>query len=209
MGNSQSSSSSHSPSSGRSRSHTTTSTSSTQLLQQQLHTQQQQQHTQLSDRVIDLGTVEPQNFTYASAPHEYSRSTVHRLIQDRRLAPFYLGLNDYEEDWQLEDIVEALLEAEQQAGRNLSDAHEQAIQAASEAEATQLTIPPGTRKSKEGAQAVATAQLHRERLREVIRHRDRKVQASVTASGTPANASKRELAKLYLGQAIECPICFL
>jgi hypothetical protein len=31
---------------------------------------------------------------------DYSRPTVHRLIAERRLAPFYLGLQDYEDDWE-------------------------------------------------------------------------------------------------------------
>lgn len=143
------------------------------------------------------------SWTYASSLASYSRPTVHRLIQDRKLAPFYLGLNDFEEDWGQEQVLEAISDGERQASQNLRDAYQAAVIAVQEAEAAQLTIPPATRKSKEGAAVVASAVMHRERLAEVIKHREKR------GGGALQGVSKSEQAKLYIGRAIECPICFL
>jgi hypothetical protein len=187
MGNSQSSSNSSShggtpSSSNRSRSSTTVG---------------------FSDQVVDGGSLEPLSFIYASSIADYSRPTVHKLIVERKLAPFHLGLNDYEEDWDLEQLLAALQDGERQASQNLRDAHQAAIAAVQEAEAAQLTIPPATRKSKEGAAAVASAVMHRERLAEVIKHRDKR------GGGGMHGVSKTEQARQYQSRAIECPICFL
>jgi hypothetical protein len=46
-----------------------------------------------------------------------STSWLHRLIAERRLAPFYLGLQDYEDDWEVEAIIQALEEDEAMNGR--------------------------------------------------------------------------------------------
>lgn len=153
--------------------------------------------------VIDGGFTEPQSHLYASAPPDYSRPTVHKLIQARRLAPYYLGLNDWEPEWDLPQLVEALIEGEQQASKNLHDALAAASEAAAEAEAALLTIPPATRKSKEGQAALAAAVGHRERLNEMIKQRDKK------GGGGLQWSSKTEQAKLYKATAEECPICFL
>lgn len=43
--------------------------------------------------------------------HDFSQPIVRQLINDRKLAPFYQGLEDYEEDWDLNEIVAAIREA--------------------------------------------------------------------------------------------------
>ncbi|GAA5996171.1 Sip5p [Rhodotorula paludigena] len=151
--------------------------------------------------VVDGGWVEPQSLLYARL--EYHHPTVHKLIADRRLAPFYLGLQDFEEDWDVDHIVEALAEAEQQATQNLRDAHAAAIDAANEAEAAVLSAPPGTRKHKEAVQATNSAVLHRERLAETLKRRVKR------GGGALQSVSKSDSAKLYQTKALECPICFL
>nr|ODN81228.1 zf-C3HC4 type zinc finger protein [Cryptococcus depauperatus CBS 7841] len=52
------------------------------------------------------GHLSPQNPHCLSHPqaHDYSKSAATRLILDGKLAPFYRGLEDYEEDWTEEDI---------------------------------------------------------------------------------------------------------
>ncbi|KAK4053060.1 SNF1-interacting protein [Microbotryomycetes sp. JL201] len=204
MGNHQSSSAhggsahhsqSHSPASGsRSRSHTFAGASSPRSGSSAVG---------LSDQTVDGGALEPQTWTYASSFAEYDRQVVHKLISDRRLAPFFLGLQDFDEGWQEDEVIAALHDAERHANQNLRDALQQAIQNVADAEANQQTTAPGTRKSKEAAQQVAQAAATRERLHGIIKHRDKR-----GGTGMP-HLSKAEQAKHYTGKATECPICFL
>lgn len=152
-------------------------------------------------KVIDGGWTDPQTLLYARL--DYHRPTVHKLIADRKLSPFYLGLQDFEEDWAADRIVEALDEAEQQATQNLREAHTAAVGAASEAEAAQLSAPPGTRKHKDSVTAHNAAVLHRERIAETLRTREKR------GGGGLQLTSKTDTATLYQGKALECPICFL
>ena len=158
----------------------------------------------LSDDLVDGGALEPQSWTYASSIADYSRPTVHRLIHKRRLAPFHVGLQDFDDEWGPDEVERAIVDAEQHAGNNLTEALEHAREAVAEAEATQQTTPPGTRKSKEVAQQLAQAVLHRERLNEIIKHRSRRAGGSAMPG-----ISRQDQAKLYTGRATECPICFL
>lgn len=43
--------------------------------------------------------------------HDFSQPIVRQLIQDRKLAPFYQGLEEYEDEWDVDEIVAALREA--------------------------------------------------------------------------------------------------
>ncbi|KAK8869892.1 hypothetical protein IAR55_000460 [Kwoniella newhampshirensis] len=58
------------------------------------------------------GHLSPQNPHALSHPqaHDYSKSVVTRLILDGKLAPFYRGLEDFEEDWTEEQVWRALTE---------------------------------------------------------------------------------------------------
>ena len=155
---------------------------------------------------VDQGTIEPQSQLYATSYLEYSRPVVHRLIQERKLAPFYLGIDDFEPSWSPEQVAEALEEAEAQATTNLHDALALANAAnAANADLLDSEAAPSAspqKKSKEVLQAQAQAALHRERLIEVL-----KIRESYRARGF--GLDKREIAGLYVGRAVECPICFL
>lgn len=152
---------------------------------------------------VDGGFLDPQSHLYASALFEYSRPVVQKLILDRRLAPFFLGLNDFEPEWDFPRLVAALDEGELQATENIREALATATEAVVEAEANQLASPASTRKSKEGAITAAAAALHRERLADLIKSRER------GGGGGLQWSSKVDQAKLYQGRAVECPICFL
>ncbi|GAA5830299.1 hypothetical protein JCM11251_001297 [Rhodosporidiobolus azoricus] len=150
---------------------------------------------------VDGGFLEPQSLLYNHV--DYSRPAVHKLIADKKLSPFYLGLLDFEDDWDVEQIVQALGEAEQQATQNLKDALAAATESANEADAQQLNAPPGTRKHKEAVQAHNIAVFHRVRLAELLKQREKR------GGGGLQSSSKAEQSKLYKARAIECPICFL
>ncbi|GAA6020091.1 hypothetical protein JCM11491_006394 [Sporobolomyces phaffii] len=154
-----------------------------------------------SRTMVDGGFLEPQSLLYSHV--EYHRPTVHKLVVDHRLSPFYLGLNDFEPAWDLDEIVAALVEAEQQATMNLRDALGAAAEAVTEAEASQINQPPGTRKQKEATQLLSLAVARKERLAEMVKIRDKR------GGGGLQWTSKQEQAKLYKEKALECPICFL
>lgn len=124
------------------------------------------------------------------------------MILERKLAPFFLGLNDFEPDWPLASLLSALADADEQALANLKEALQAAINSAAEVEVVQLSNPSTTRKGKDAAHAAATAVLHRERLVELIKLREKR-------SATLQRNQREQEAKLYVRDAVECPICFL
>lgn len=157
---------------------------------------------------IDLGFLEPQSHIYASSLQEYNIKAVIKLILDRRLSPFYLGLNDFESNWDFNQLLLVLDEAELQSSENIKEALMAAIAIVQDAtEATQLSTAtatsPSTKKSKESVAAAQMAILHRDRLIELTRSREK------LGGGGWKVSNKEEVAKLYVGRAIECPICFL
>lgn len=58
------------------------------------------------------GHLSPQNPHALGLPqaHDYSKTIVTTLILEQQLAPFYRGLDDFEEDWTEEDVAHALAE---------------------------------------------------------------------------------------------------
>ena len=57
------------------------------------------------DETVDYGFLEPQG-VYTGQP-DWNHSIVSQLIIDRKLAPFYRPLEDYEEEWDDERILAA------------------------------------------------------------------------------------------------------
>jgi hypothetical protein len=128
------------------------------------------------------GHLSPQNPHALALPqaHDYSKTIVTGLIMEAKLAPFYRGLDDFEEDWTEEQVAKALQEV-----------HEQDIE-----EDVKNSVTERIKEEKElhkGAGSVAKKMIHRKsdaRKDEESQERD-----------------KRER-RAYIG-AIECPICFL
>lgn len=61
------------------------------------------------EKLIDGGHTLPLGLYQVN--HDFSQPIVRQLIQDRKLAPFYQGLEDYEDDWDVTEIVDQLREA--------------------------------------------------------------------------------------------------
>ncbi|KAJ9109093.1 hypothetical protein QFC21_000421 [Naganishia friedmannii] len=57
--------------------------------------------------LIDGGHLHPQG-QYAQRNPDYSHAVVKGLIIEKKLAPFYRGLEDYEPEWEEEDIIKSL-----------------------------------------------------------------------------------------------------
>ncbi|WVR05094.1 hypothetical protein IAU60_002106 [Kwoniella sp. DSM 27419] len=130
------------------------------------------------------GHLSPQNPHCLSHPqaHDYSRSTVTRLILDGKLAPFYRGLEDFEEDWSEDRITKVLDETrEKDYEDGVENSHTEKLKEDREGGSStvgSVAKKIGINKSKEQKRAgERDERLRRER-------------------------------KAYVN-AVECPICFL
>jgi hypothetical protein len=65
---------------------------------------------QPDDPLVDGGHTFPLGL-YQAGSDDFSKPIVRQLIQDRKLAPFYPGLEDHEEDWEEAGIVSAMRDA--------------------------------------------------------------------------------------------------
>lgn len=66
------------------------------------------------DDTVDFGYLTPQGIY--TGPRDWNQSIVTQLIIDRKLAPFYRPLEDYEDDWDDEQILAAMKEPQQPDG---------------------------------------------------------------------------------------------
>lgn len=130
------------------------------------------------------GHFSPQNPHALSHPqaHDYSKSVVTKLILDGKLAPFYRGLEDYEEDWAEEDVARILEEVRE---KDYEEGVANSVTERIKEEREGTTGVTGTVAKKMG--------IHR--ARDAKEKEDRE------------ERDRRER-KAYLG-ATECPICFL
>ena len=129
------------------------------------------------------GHLSPQNphaLSLAQA-HDYSKSVVTRLILEARLAPFYRGLEDYDEDFTEESI-----------GQILHDIKEKDFE-----EGVANSVVEAMKAERESTSAVGTM------TKRIKIHRAKDTRAEEER----AERDKRER-RAYLG-AVECPICFL
>ncbi|RXK38324.1 hypothetical protein M231_04366 [Tremella mesenterica] len=129
------------------------------------------------------GHLTPQNPHALSLPqiHDYSKNAVTRLILDEKLAPFYRGLEDWEEDWG-EDDVERILEEVKEKDYE---------------EGVGNSVTERLKEEREGAQGAMGKRIN------VYRGK-----ASEAKLQEDKDERERREKKAYL-DAIECPICFL
>ncbi|KIP09287.1 hypothetical protein PHLGIDRAFT_29131 [Phlebiopsis gigantea 11061_1 CR5-6] len=66
------------------------------------------------EETVDFGHLSPQGIY--TGPRDWNQSIVTQLIVDRKLAPFYRPLEDYEEAWDDEQIIAAMKEPPQAEG---------------------------------------------------------------------------------------------
>ncbi|KAF9088686.1 SNF1-interacting protein [Mortierella sp. AD031] len=131
---------------------------------------------------VDGGTLLP-NGIY-SGPQDYDFRIVQRLIHQRRLAPFYKGLEDWDDS---------------------EDALEERAAAAAVASSTSTTTKTWTQPAR-GAQSHSHS--HSSSSQGHTRGNSSSHHHTTTASQGYVPDSEREMRRLYQG-AIECPICFL
>lgn len=129
------------------------------------------------------GHLSPQNPHCLSHPqaHDYSKSAVTRLILDGKLAPFYRGLEDFEEDWTEEDI-----------GRILTEMREKDY-----AEGVANSCTERLKEEREGGSSLGNM------TKKMGIHKNKELRRE----GEKEERERRER-RAYLS-AVECPICFL
>ncbi|WWD15832.1 hypothetical protein CI109_100256 [Kwoniella shandongensis] len=129
------------------------------------------------------GHLTPQNPHALSHPqaHDYSKSSVTRLILDGKLAPFYRGLEDFEEDWTEEDIWRALSETRD---KDVEDGVEN-------------SYTERVKEEKEGGSGMSsvTKKIGIQRSKQNRREEEKEER-------------ERREKQVYLN-SLECPICFL
>ena len=130
------------------------------------------------------GHFSPQNPHALSLPqaHDYSKTVVTKLIAEGRLAPFYRGFEDWEEEWTEEDV-----------GRILCEVREKDYE-----EGVENSVTARMKEEREGgAGAVGSV------VKKIGIHKGRE-----TKLAEDRDERDRREKKAYLG-ATECPICFL
>ncbi|GJE86991.1 RING-HC finger protein [Phanerochaete sordida] len=71
------------------------------------------------DETVDFGYLTPQGIY--TGPRDWNQAIVTQLIVDRKLAPFYRPLEDYEESWDEEQIIAAMKEPPQVEGADAAE----------------------------------------------------------------------------------------
>lgn len=134
-----------------------------------------------SEPLVDGGHTLPLGLYQLAPSWDFSREVVRRLVQDRRMAPFYLGLEDWEEDWLEPEVVKGLREA-----RFAVDKKRQVLREAGEPTGE---VDPAAGLSGSKAAAVAAQPA---RLKE----------------GPTTDVERRE-AEWFMGSTAECPLYVL
>ncbi|OCF35429.1 zf-C3HC4 type zinc finger protein [Kwoniella heveanensis BCC8398] len=130
------------------------------------------------------GHLSPQNPHCLSHPqaHDYSKSTVTRLIIEGKLAPFYRGLEDYEEEWTEDDI-----------GRILNEMREKDYE-----EGVENSYTEHLKEEREGTTSTVGSVAKKIRINRAKEQRK---------EDEKEERARRE--KKAYANAVECPICFL
>ncbi|CAD6573640.1 MAG: SNF1-interacting protein [Tremellales sp. Tagirdzhanova-0007] len=129
------------------------------------------------------GHLSPQNPHALSHPqaHDYSKSVVTRLIVDGKLAPFYRGIEDWEDSYEDEDIAGVL----------------QQVREKDYAEGVGNSVTEAMKLERDGGNGMGSVAkrigMHRSRLMRMEEEKEER---------------ERRERKAYVG-AMECPICFL
>lgn len=166
------------------------------------------------EETVDFGYLVPQGAIYASANHDWNQAVVAQLIVHRKLAPFYKPLEDYEDGWDVDQILAAQkkpssLEAGPSSSAIPSD---DAQSGAGNASSAASMISHNTSSSLGG---MSSAAPHLQSATSALRHAAGK---SVSRSNQAHKEYRQEQvqqqqqraaeAQLYRG-AVDCPICFL
>ena len=161
-----------------------------------------------SEEVVDFGYLVPQGGIYPSAARDWNQAIVSQLIVHRKLAPFYRPLEDYQENWDDEQIL---------ASQKRPSPQQDGVSAASVDAGASSTHPHGGSAGVVGGSGHDSGTSpppppsyshapHLQSATSALRHAAGK---SSSRSSQANKESQRNLeAQVYRG-AVDCPICFL
>lgn len=132
-----------------------------------------------AEESVDFGALTPQGWIYSSQP-DWNQTIVAQLIVQRKLAPFYRPLEDYEQDWNDDQILAARKKVSSTESHGDEGLHKEGASGA--------TGPP--------LQSATSA----------LKHASSK--SSSKSHQPPRDIPRNFEAQVYRG-AVECPICFL
>lgn len=136
---------------------------------------------------VDGGYLLPLSNIYPASPQDWLHGVVQRLILARKLAPFYRGLEDWEEAWDSDGVRRALEESKEtrlEAVRRLETKENEEKE-----EAERVGAGRKVGKSKEGQTMDAKGKRE-------------------AAKAVGWDIRDREVER-YVGSTSECPLCFL
>lgn len=142
-----------------------------------------------TDDTVDLGALTPQGGIYASAQQDWNHGIVSQLIIDRKLAPFYRPLEDYEEEWDDDKILAARKNPEPDANASPGGG----------------TNGAGGGTSSHGHGS--NQNLHASAAAASLKHVSSKSASRLNVTRDKEPPRNYE-AQVYRG-AVECPICFM
>lgn len=157
--------------------------------------------------LVDGGHLHPQGlYSLRPAAQDYSHPVVKGLIIEKKLAPFYRGLEDYEEDWTDDQVVTGLREVRQAQAQQ---AEQEAADELANAAGTNMTLPTGSTSNSAGSGSgsgsgvgASAAGSIRKGLKIAVGGKEKREEKERSAD------RERKEARAYKG-AVECPICFL
>lgn len=135
-------------------------------------------------QLVDGGFLDPQG-VYSSAP-AYKTNIVRKLMLERRLMPFYKGLDSYSKDWPAEKVVEVVEKA--------LGPHKSALLHCAIRQSRSLSVG-NTRSLKRDSRGSSDHLLTRNR-------------SNSTPGSISADYRTTAITTIY-ANAMECPICFL
>lgn len=187
------------------------------------------------EETVDFGYLVPQGGIYPSANRDWNQAIVAQLIVHRKLAPFYRPLEDYEDDWDEEQILAAqkapptttAMQGEAgpgpsssssflQPGSSADDSHHSSV--AGSISGSSISLSSSSNNNNQHHHHSASAPPHLQSATSALRHA-----AGKSASRTSQSSHKdkdpqtqqQQLqqqrvfeAQIYRG-AVDCPICFL
>jgi len=165
-----------------------------------------------SEETVDFGYLVPQGGIYPSVPRDWNQAIVGQLIVNRKLAPFYRPLEDYQENWDDEQILASLsrsppqdgVSAPEDAGAGAPSSNNATISASPSA-ITGSGADSGTPPPPPPPTSISHAP-HHQSATSALRHAAGK---SASRSSQANKELQRNLEALVYRGAVDCPICFL
>ncbi|KAH9454411.1 hypothetical protein MJO29_007339 [Puccinia striiformis f. sp. tritici] len=188
------------------------------------HQQQQHQPTIIDSNLppptttfIDGGYLFPLSNIYPSSPQDWLHPIVQQLILDRRLAPFYRGLEDWEPDWDRQTLAHTLQSITFSRVNSIKQIQKVERQESLEQPLTSTSVSKSASISKRFTKnllldhpstQLSINQNHQNIDPQSAINLSHNVRQQIFEAVLNAQIRPNEIDQ-YIPQTVECPICFL